>query len=231
MSSARPGGTRPRAWREATIEAAITRERLSSYMAAASGDLGLALELYDWNARAAGAVLQTTALVEVVARNALDRGMAAWAAAKRRNASWFDTAPLDTQGSEVLAAARARATRRGRDPEQRGKVVAELPFGFWRYLLARRYLTVLWLPSLAAVFPHGNPNPTLRRSQVERAMSAAVFLRNRAAHGEPVHRRDLLTDYRSMVELCAWIDAELGTWVADISTMPGLAADRARLGI
>jgi hypothetical protein len=93
MSSTQTGSTRPRAWREATIEAAITRERMRSYMAAASGDLGKALELYNWNARAAGSVLQTTALVEVLSRNAPDRGMVAWADAKRRYVSWFDAAP------------------------------------------------------------------------------------------------------------------------------------------
>ncbi|GGQ47929.1 hypothetical protein ACFFKE_08505 [Streptomyces mutabilis] len=41
----------------------------------------------------------------------------------------------------------------------RGKVIAELSFGFWRFLLARQYKTNLW-PDLAGAFPYA-PNRAL----------------------------------------------------------------------
>lgn len=50
-----------------------------------------------------------------------------------------------------------RATRRGREVEVHGTVIAELSFGFWRYLVASRYLTALWIPGARAAIPHGLP--------------------------------------------------------------------------
>jgi hypothetical protein len=35
-----------------------------------------------------------------------------------------------------------------------GKVVAELTFGFWRYILAGTYQATLWSPALRHAFPH-----------------------------------------------------------------------------
>lgn len=121
----------------------ITSARLSSYLAASRGDLGGALALYDWNTRAAAAVLASSAMVEVIVRNSLDRSLQRWADRRRGGIDWFDAAPLDAQGQADVTKARDRATRRRRDPEIHGKVVAELSFGFWRYLVASRYLTAL----------------------------------------------------------------------------------------
>jgi hypothetical protein len=137
-------------------------------LSASSGDLGKALSLYKWNTRAAGAVIQTAALAEVLVRNALDRQLAVWAAKRSDNRSWIDLVPVDLQGAHDISEARARATRHGRTPEVHGKVVAELSFGFWRYLTASRYLTSLWIPALAPAFPYGDINITARRLQVEK---------------------------------------------------------------
>ncbi|HXL93420.1 MAG TPA: hypothetical protein VN969_31200 [Streptosporangiaceae bacterium] len=51
--------------------------------------------------------------------------------------------------------ARQQATDGGQHPVVPGKVVAELHFGFWRYLLASKYYTALWVPALSAAFPAG----------------------------------------------------------------------------
>ena len=114
----------------------ITPARLSSYFDAAGGDLGRALTLYDWNTRAGASVLATSAMVEVIVRNSLDRSLQRWADRRRGGIDWLDAAPFDAQGQADVGKARDRATRRGRDPEIHGKVVAELSFGFWRYLVA-----------------------------------------------------------------------------------------------
>lgn len=77
MSSARAASDQP----DATVLARlITRDRLSSYLGATHGNLGRAVALYDWNTRASAAVLATTAMVEVIVRNALDARLQAWAA-------------------------------------------------------------------------------------------------------------------------------------------------------
>jgi hypothetical protein len=62
-----------------------------------NGDLARALKLYDWNTRASAAVLATSAMVEVILRNALDVSLQHWAAQRRRGQDWLDAAPLDAR--------------------------------------------------------------------------------------------------------------------------------------
>ena len=53
-------------------------------------------------------VIQTVALAEVIARNALDRQLAAWAANQPGNRSWPDIVPLDARGQVDIVEARRR---------------------------------------------------------------------------------------------------------------------------
>lgn len=207
----------------------ITPARLSSYLAASGGDLGRALALYDWNTRAAAAVLAASAMVEVVVRNSLDRSLQRWADRRRGGVDWLDAAPLDAQGQADVGKARERATRRARDPEIRGKVVAELSFGFWHYLVASRYLTALWIPGVHEAFRHGVSDLRLRRSEVERRLNNLMIVRDRAAHHEPIHRRDLARDFADAATLVGWVHPEGAVWLRARSDLLQLAAERKQL--
>ncbi len=57
---------------------------------------------------------------------------------------------------------RAGGTRRVRDRHDR--LVAELSFGFWRYLLSSRYHASLWVPDLHRAFPRGPAELRSRRA-------------------------------------------------------------------
>jgi hypothetical protein len=212
-----------------TVAGLITRDRLSSYMTAVGGDLGRALALYDWNTRASAAVLATSAMVEVIVRNALDATLQQWAAQRRGGRDWLNAAPLDAQGRADVAKARDRATRHGRDPEVHGKVVAELSFGFWRYLVASRYLTALWIPGAHAAFPNGPVDLRARRREVERRLHNLTLVRNRAAHHEPIHRRDLARDFRDAVDVSGWVHPQGAVWLRARSDLLRVAAERQSL--
>jgi hypothetical protein len=71
----------------------ITSARLSSYLAASRGDLGGALALYDWNTRAAAAVLASSAMVEVIVRNSLDGSLQN--RGRRRDLARWEVAPAE----------------------------------------------------------------------------------------------------------------------------------------
>jgi hypothetical protein len=207
----------------------ITPDRLNSYLTAAGGDLRRVLALYDWNTRASAAVLATSAMVEVIVRNALDVSLQRWADQRRGGGDWLDVAPLDAQGQSDVVKARERATRRGRDPEVHGKVVAELSFGFWRYLVASRYLTALWIPGAHAAFPNGPADLRVRREQVERRLHNLMIVRNRAAHHEPIHRRDLARDFEDAVTVANWVHPQGAVWLRARSDLLQVAADRRTL--
>jgi hypothetical protein len=200
----------------------ITTERLGSYLRASAGDVADAFALYEWNMKVSASVVELTSMVEVLVRNALDRELREWADQRRAGRSWLDSAPLDRQGTADLRKARDRATRGGRRAETPGRVIAELPLGFWRYLVESRYLTVLWVPATHRAFPSGAADVRSRQKDVAFRLQQLTFVRNRAAHHEPIHSRDLSRDLRFAVDLAGWISPAAGEWVDATSSLGSL---------
>lgn len=194
----------------------LTPERLSSYFASARGDVDDALALYERNLSAAAAIVQTTAMVEVIVRNSMDRQLTQWARIRNKN-DWLTEIDLDKRGQSDLRRASVRARDRRDSHASHGKTVAELNFGFWRFLAARRYYTYLWVPALHEAFPFGPAQFRTRQESVERALGRLSQLRNRAAHHEPVHERDLIADLELASETASWIHPIAGAWITSTS--------------
>lgn len=198
----------------------ITAERLGSYFHASNNQTKDAFKLYEWNMRASAAVMELTSIVEVVVRNALDRELCKWAQAKHDEESWFNLAPLDSQGKKDIQKARDRATQWGKREERHGRVLAELSFGFWRYLLEQRYFASLWVPATHRTFGYADANIRTRQRLVKKHIERLHFVRNRAAHHEPIHRRELMRDFDAARELCAWVSPIAATWLEHRASLP-----------
>ncbi|WP_395152381.1 hypothetical protein [Ilumatobacter sp.] len=69
--------------RHSIIADRLTRERLSSYLTACSGDIEAAIALYDWNSRVAGALHEDIGRFEVVFRNSIDAALRTYGQAAR----------------------------------------------------------------------------------------------------------------------------------------------------
>ncbi|KTR04563.1 hypothetical protein NS184_11745 [Curtobacterium luteum] len=206
------------------MERLITADRFRSYHLATRTRAG-ALSLYEWNMRASASVMELTGVVEVFVRNALDTELHQLAR-RRQWSSWLDGLPLDGRGRADLAKARVRASRNGRRPEVHGRVVAELLFGFWRYLVESRYLTTLWTPALHRAFPLGDEDLLTRQRRVRERLQQLHFVRNRAAHHEPIHARDLRRDHDYAIELLGWIDPIAAEWAADVTSLRAVLGTR-----
>jgi hypothetical protein len=196
----------------------LTYDRLRSYSIAVGGDIKAALQLYDWNSAVSGALHEDLGRVEVVLRNALDNTLVLHGTASRWITKWYDRPSLfpgrhGQRAIEDIAAAKRRSGRSGQ-PALHGAVIAELTFGFWRYLCTPAYLTSMWVPALSAAFPsHPAPqSPRVVRSDVEDRVQRLHFLRNRVAHHEPIHHRDIARDHTSMTDLIRWISPEAEVW-------------------
>jgi len=207
----------------------LTPERLSSYLAATGGDLDRALDLYEWNARLGAAVFEDLGYLEVVLRNACHAQLDWWNRRNRGADPWYLTAPLTPQSQKDVADARRRATRGGRG-EMPGRVVAELMFGFWRFLHARSYEATLWTPCVRHAYPHQRPN---RRQDVYRRLDHLNTLRNRIAHHEPIHGariastgQDVAGLHGELLEVLSWIDPTVARWVRERSAVPALLGTR-----
>jgi hypothetical protein len=74
-----------------------------------------------------------------------------------------------------------------------GKVIAELTFGFWRYLSTTAHHHPLWIPYLHTAF-----RPGTSRQAVDGPVDRLHQLRNRIAHHEPLLRRNTATGVLSL---------------------------------
>ena len=211
----------------------LTRGRLVSYLGAVNGDIHAAIGLYIWNARVAASFHEDLGCLEVVFRNAVDKALVTHGAAQAWPDVWYRRRRLfaGRQGDRAwkqIEAARKRATSRYPHLEIHGKVIAELSFGFWRFMCTEPYLTSLWVPAVAMAFPQhpSAGDPRRVRADVESGMQRLNFLRNRIAHHEPIHQRDLARDHAGVLELIGWICPECRAWAEAVSRTPGVIGTR-----
>lgn len=183
---------------------------MAVYLARCSQDAHASLELYAWNSRASATYWETLGHLEVALRNALSTRLALRHRRLQRRGSWLEDphGELDAQAHADTAKARRRVRRKGKQASD-GQLIAELSFGFWRYLLAKRYNTTLW-PDLAGGFPHA---PNRARITVELPITRLHEFRNRLAHHEPIWNKELVARQQDIYDVLGYLDAHLHTWV------------------
>ena len=197
------------------VIARLTEERLGSYLDATDQDASAALALYDWNVRVSGSLLKDIACLEVLFRNSVDAALVYYYRRAGRQTEWYQNYALFTnKGREDIMNARARATRGG-GSERRGRVspsslrLLEVP------LLSRLPDIVVGPRALQRAFPHypRAPDPRAVRADVHDRMKQLHELRNRIAHHDPIHRRDLAGDREALVDIAGWICPDSREWI------------------
>jgi hypothetical protein len=214
------------------VEAWLSAPRFAVYLAAASGDRARGLTLYEWNAQFSAALLHDLAHLEVGLRNAYDVAL---------STRWPGPPHWTLAGNTVFAPLYRRRGRRHVDVNDRpreslrhaianaggptappGKVVAELMFGFWRYLSSAAHEKTLWVPALHRAFPPG----TDRAAHVDGPVGRLHDLRNRVAHHEPLLTTDVAGRLSDLTGVAARLDPHLGQHVQATSTVSSLLATR-----
>lgn len=203
------------------------------YLAAAAGDPQLSLDLYEWNAEISSALLRDLAYVEVGLRNAYDRALfspvAGSTAQDCGNHTAVRAAVSDSARRRVDVNVRTRESLQravdsaGGPAAAPGKVVAELMFGFWRFLSSTAHEKTLWVPALHHAFAPGTD-----RRDVDRPIGRLHGLRNRVAHHEPLLSYDIAGRVTDAVNVATLIDAELGQHLAATSQVGLLLVQRPR---
>src|SRR3954452_18611892 len=202
MSTSPPGGdSTPEATGQPSpsallIQRHLSAPRLATYVHAMGGDLDRAVELYLWNAAVAGALWEVLGHVEVVLRNVLHDALTARHQRLGRSGQWYDdpARELSQHARDDISRARQRLQRAGA-PLLPGKIVAELGFGFWRFLLARRYTASLW-PALRPAFPY---LPGSDRRLLEARVARLPVLRTRVPPHEPLLAEPLPDRYTDLL--------------------------------
>lgn len=207
----------------ARVEQFVTPERLAPYRAACGGDLAAAVALYEWNARVSAALWETIGYVEIIVRNAMHGHLTAWSTRVHQEPAWYldPGGYLTWRAAKDVADARRRATKFGK-PETPGRVVAELGFGFWRYLTATTYDRTLWRWCIYRAFPKR------RRSVVHDALATLHEARNRIGHHEPMHNRPIDQLHETALTVSGWVNSDARRWVAAQSSVAEHLTNRPR---
>lgn len=195
------------------LEAAISAPRLSTDLRYAHHNVRLALELYEWNIRAAAGLLPILQVNEIALRNGVNRALVAafgedWPfsngfvrALPRRDRDSF----LDVRGRLERELQRRRVST--------GDVVAAQSYWFWVSMLTRRFENRIWKRHFATAFPHA---PARVGRETVHAMSDEIRkLRNRIAHHEPLMRYDLVGAYKRAISIVRWISPEMASWAEE----------------
>lgn len=198
-----------------TLEQRLSVERLAPYRALTGGNLEHAVALYGWNAQTSAAFWATLGHIEVLLRNTMHDQLTAWSTTHYGEPRWYldPGRVLTVEARRDITTALRRATKDGRS-ETPGRVIAELPLGFWRFLLAGRYERTLWRTCLY----RGFQGQGLRRA-VHGAVAELHELRNRIAHHEPIHNRPLTDLHATGLEVARWICPTTSRWIEQRCTV------------
>ena len=208
----------------------LSTARLAKYSTAAGGDIVRALALYEWNSRISAALMRDLGHIEVGLRNAYAAVIERyWAGSP---VHWTGSAqalfPVDRirDGRQVDINTQQRAQLDQaceRVPEGApGKVIAELTFGFWRFLSSSAHEKTVWVPYLHQAFPPG----TDRKRDVDSKVATLNRLRNRVAHHEPLIGENLSREAAKISALGGLLDRDLVAYVAATSSVPEVLLER-----
>jgi hypothetical protein len=135
---------------------------------------------------------------------------------------WFESQQLEKPQRDAVAKARNKLGS-GAGPHDPGRIVAELSFGFWVALFARRYEVLLWRTTL-----HQRFDPTPARRLLHNRLSGLLALRNRIAHHEPILQRNLQADHDKILWVLGTLSPEMGAWVRHHSRVLQVVAQPAQ---
>lgn len=218
------------------IEHWLSRPRFAVYVAAADGDRPRALALYERNFTVAAAFHHDLGHLEIGLRNAYDRALSSrdrpgdrhWVFEPFRHFPFHEQRakngrPFDVNESQRDHIERAiKSAQRGTGARiTPGKVIAELPFGFWRYLTVRQRHDPLWVRHLRTAFRRGTD-----RRDVDNPVGRLHQLRNRVAHHEPLIGADLLARQDDILTVAGLMSPSLRDYLAAHSPVPAALTDR-----
>jgi hypothetical protein len=140
-----------------------------------------------------------------------------------RPLSWLDDAEtrLDARGHVDIVKARRRVRAKKKPPTD-GQIISELGFGFWRFLVARRYQAEPW-PDLASGFRYA---PNRARRTLEDPIVRLHEFRNRLAHHQRIWSEPVEQRYQDCLLIAGFIDPIVRDWVAATSRVPVVLARR-----
>ncbi|MDP1721385.1 MAG: Abi family protein [Candidatus Nanopelagicaceae bacterium] len=210
----------------ATVSNYLGVHRLRSYLDATHGNLDQTLELYEWNSEISAEVFRILADVEIFLRNGIDRELQIFNVTLGNHSTWLDDLThlippvrrLDVERAKHYLYADGK-------PLDHLNIVSQLNFGFWRSFLVKWHKDLLWPKALRYAFPY---SPSRKPEYIFTRVRHLHVLRNRIAHHDPIHQRDIARDVQICIEVLNAISPTIAAWSTENSRALEVLAEKPR---
>lgn len=192
--------------------------RLQPYMEQSGGNLPQAINCYLWNIEISSAFWGSFHLLEVSLRNALDKQLTR----NLGDSGWWNNQDKLHKVEYQRIQEVVFASSKGSAPLTSGSITAGASFGFWVSLLDRKNHQGLWVNNLE----HAFPNYEGKRSELHGNLYRLRKLRNRIAHHEPIHNRDLARDQQIICEILGYINKIDESVLRNYSRVPSILQNK-----
>ncbi|PQZ94876.1 hypothetical protein CQ018_05920 [Arthrobacter sp. MYb227] len=218
----------------------ISKSRFVKYKDAANGDPGLALELYSWNVELSVALFRDFSHLEVALRNACDKALFRRGRYVAHGADWLKSdenarlvLPTENHTQETvrklcqkLQDARDFSGYTKNSSIPRGKILAELSFGFWKYLFTKRMRQELWEGCLNLEFRYVDRAKSVDPAKLHGDLERLARLRNRIAHHESIFDKSPQEDHDALLRMTELLGPDVDRFVRKHSTVRAVLASR-----
>ena len=230
------------------LEQFFSHERLANYMSICGGNRDTALRLYNWNVDMSEAFYIPLQTLEITFRNSVQANLTEKFGEKwfENEELGLD----DYATSKITDSLKGRKSiNQLLEKQVISEIpfdVTKFSFGFWVSLIGSgglwtlkskqngdssaklerateslkvkaNYEMTLWRPALRYAFPHVN---VLNRRDAHSQFNEMKILRNRVAHYEPIHTRNLKRDNETILRLLDWMSPEAYQWCEYRSRVP-----------
>jgi hypothetical protein len=127
-------------------------------------------------------------------------------------------ADINRKPREILDAAVVAAGGSSASP---GKVIANLSFGFWRYLSSKAHEKTLWVPYLHTAF-----SAKTNRVDIDSRVGRLHGLRNRVAHHEPLLSSNVVASLEDLLWVVERVDPSIAGYISASSDVRALDGNR-----
>ena len=167
------------------FENIISPDRLGRYLSSCGGDTRKAMTLYRRNLQLSQELFTLISCFEVALRNAIDQHYTCtlgdhWLRDAAANGGRFNNRNCRFTGDSI-----SDAIRKLNQSYTHNKLIAELGFGFWRYMFAKHQYNACG-KTLLRILPAKPRGVQYNQDFIFNRLQAINEIRNRIAHHEPV---------------------------------------------
>lgn len=174
-----------------SIRKTLSLPRMSTFDKEVAGTQVSSLELYNWNAQLASALMYPFHIFEVSVRNAVSDALSKVHSSNWHTAQSFRRSLKSNQHGYCPIDDLSKIANKH---QSLNKVIPELKFVFWEKLFTSRFQKQIWDKHFHHIFPNHaclGSTSAESREHIRRCIESVRLIRNRVAHHEPIFRFDI----------------------------------------